>query len=103
MKSNNVGLTTLTARTMKQLPTLLVEVDVLRTVQFLPGISNVGETSTGFNVRGGNADQNLILLDDAPVFNSSPLLGFISVFNPDVYGFRPIDPKLPFAKTIYPV
>lgn len=82
--SNNVGLTTLSVRTIKQLPTLLGEVDVLRTVQLLPGVSNVGEASTGFNVRGGNADQNLILLDDAPVFNASHLLGFISVFNPDV-------------------
>ncbi len=82
--SNNVGVTTLSVRAMKQLPTLLGEVDVLRTVQFLPGVSNVGEASTGFNVRGGNADQNLILVDDAPVFNASHLLGFISVFNPDV-------------------
>ena len=84
VRSNNVGVTTLSVRTLKQLPTLLGEVDVLRTVQFLPGVSNVGEASTGFNVRGGNADQNLILLDDAPVFNASHLLGFISVFNPDV-------------------
>jgi hypothetical protein len=82
--SNDVGVTTLSVRAMKQLPTLLGEVDVLRTVQFLPGVSNVGEASTGFNVRGGNADQNLILVDDAPVFNASHLLGFISVFNPDV-------------------
>ncbi|MBC7572358.1 MAG: carboxypeptidase-like regulatory domain-containing protein, partial [Spirosoma sp.] len=84
VSSNNVGVTMLSMRTLKQLPTLLGEVDVLRTVQFLPGVSNVGEASTGFNVRGGNADQNLILLDDAPVFNASHLLGFISVFNPDV-------------------
>jgi len=84
VKSNTVGITTLSVRTLKQLPTLLGEVDVLRSVQFLPGVSNVGEASTGFNVRGGNADQNLILLDDAPVFNPSHLLGFISVFNPDV-------------------
>ncbi len=84
VSSNNVGVTMLSMRTLKQLPTLLGEVDVLRTVQFLPGVSSVGEASTGFNVRGGNADQNLILLDDAPVFNASHLLGFISVFNPDV-------------------
>lgn len=84
VSSNNIGVTNLSIRAMKQLPTLLGEVDVLRTVQFLPGVSNVGEASTGFNVRGGNADQNLILVDDAPVFNASHLLGFISVFNPDV-------------------
>lgn len=84
VRSNAVGVTTLSARTLKQLPTLLGEVDVMRTVQFLPGVSSVGEASTGFNVRGGNADQNLILLDDAPLFNASHLLGFISVFNPDV-------------------
>lgn len=56
VRSNNVGVTTLSVRTLKQLPTLLGEVDVLRTVQFLPGVSNVGEASTGFNVRGGNAE-----------------------------------------------
>ncbi len=78
------GITSLSIRTLRQLPTLLGEVDVLRTVQFLPGVSNVGEASSGFNVRGGNADQNLILLDDAPLFNAAHLLGFISVFNPDV-------------------
>ena len=84
VRSNTVGATTLSVRTLKQLPTLLGEVDVLRTVQFLPGVSNAGEATTGFNVRGGNADQNLILLDDAPLFNASHLLGFMSVFNPDV-------------------
>ncbi len=84
VRSNTVGVTTLSVRTLKQLPALLGEADVMRMVQFLPGVSNVGEASTGFNVRGGNADQNLILLDDAPLFNASHLLGFISVFNPDV-------------------
>ena len=84
VRSTAGGVTSLSIRTLKQLPTLLGEVDVLRTVQFLPGVSNVGEASSGSNVRGGNADQNLILLDDAPLFNASHLLGFISVFNPDV-------------------
>ena len=78
------GITSLSIRTLKQLPTLLGEVDVLRTAQFLPGVSNVGEASSGFNVRSGGADQNLILLDDAPLFNVSHLPGFISVFNSDV-------------------
>ncbi len=84
VKTNTVGVTTLSVRTLKQLPTLLGEVDVIRSIQLLPGVSSVGEASTGFNVRGGNTDQNLILLDDAPLFNASHLLGFMSVFNPDV-------------------
>jgi hypothetical protein len=66
-----------------KLPALLGEVDVIRTVQLLPGVSTVGEGASGFNVRGGSIDQNLILLDDAPVYNSSHLFGFFSVFNPD--------------------
>lgn len=84
VRSNAVGVTNLSVRTLKQLPTLLGEVDVVRSIQMLPGVSSVGEATTGFNVRGGSADQNLILLDDAPLFNASHLLGFMSVFNPDV-------------------
>ncbi|MGB0431544.1 MAG: TonB-dependent receptor, partial [Bacteroidia bacterium] len=68
---------------IKKLPALLGEVDVIKSIQLLPGVSSVGEGSTGFNVRGGSVDQNLILLDEAPVYNSSHLLGFFSVFNPD--------------------
>lgn len=68
---------------VEKIPALLGEVDIVRTVQLLPGVTTVGEGASGFNVRGGNVDQNLILLDDAPVFNSSHLLGFFSVFNPD--------------------
>ena len=82
--STAVGLTTLSIRTLRTLPTLLGELDVLRSVQMLPGVSSVGEASTGFNVRGGAADQNLILLDEVPLFNAQHLLGFLSVFNPDV-------------------
>lgn len=84
VRSNVGGVTTLSVRTLKQLPTLLGEVDLIRSIQLLPGVSSVGEGSTGFNVRGGNTDQNLILIDDAPLFNASHLLGFMSVFNPDV-------------------
>jgi hypothetical protein len=69
--------------TIKKMPALLGEVDVIRSIQLLPGVSTVGEGATGFNVRGGNVDQNLVLLDEAPVFNSSHLFGFFSVFNPD--------------------
>ncbi len=69
---------------IKRIPALLGEVDVVRSLQLLPGVSTVGEGASGFNVRGGNIDQNLVLLDEAPVFNSSHLFGFFSVFNPDV-------------------
>lgn len=71
-------------KTIKKMPALLGEVDVIRSIQFLPGVSSVGEGSSGFNVRGGAIDQNLVLLDEAPVYNSSHLFGFFSVFNPDV-------------------
>lgn len=69
--------------TIERLPALLGEVDVLRSIQLLPGVTSVGEGAAGFNVRGGSIDQNLVVLDEAPVFNSSHLFGFFSVFNPD--------------------
>ena len=69
--------------TIERLPALLGEVDVLRSIQLLPGVTSVGEGAAGFNVRGGSIDQNLVILDEAPVFNSSHLFGFFSVFNPD--------------------
>ena len=69
--------------TIKKMPTLLGEVEIIRSIQLLPGVSTVGEGATGFNVRGGSIDQNLVLLDEAPVYNSSHLFGFFSVFNPD--------------------
>lgn len=68
---------------IKKIPALLGEVDVLRSIQLLPGVTTVGEGASGFNVRGGAVDQNLILLDEAPIYNSSHLFGFFSVFNPD--------------------
>lgn len=70
-------------KTISEIPAFLGEVDVLRSIQSLPGVSTVGEGSSGFNVRGGGVDQNLVLLDEAPVYNSSHLFGFFSVFNPD--------------------
>jgi CarboxypepD_reg-like domain/TonB-dependent Receptor Plug Domain len=70
-------------KTIRQMPALLGEVDLVRSIQLLPGVTSVGEGASGFNVRGGNIDQNLVLLDEAPVFNSSHLFGFFSVFNPD--------------------
>ncbi|MCE3229801.1 MAG: TonB-dependent receptor plug [Bacteroidetes bacterium] len=68
---------------INKIPALLGEVDVIRAIQLLPGVTTVGEGASGFNVRGGNVDQNLILMDEAPVYNSSHLFGFFSVFNPD--------------------
>lgn len=84
VRSSDIGVTTLSVRTLRTLPVLLGELDIMRSVQLLPGVSSVGEASTGFNVRGGSADQNLILLDEVPLFNAQHLLGFLSVFNPDV-------------------
>ncbi len=78
MSTNNLRIAEI-----KRVPAFLGEVDVVKSVQLLPGVSTVGEGATGFNVRGGSIDQNLILLDEAPVFNSSHLFGFFSVFNPD--------------------
>lgn len=69
--------------TIKKLPVLIGEVDIVKTLLQLPGVSNAGEISSGFNVRGGGADQNLVLLDEAMIFNSSHLFGFLSVFNAD--------------------
>ncbi len=70
--------------TIKQRPAFLGEVDVIKSIQLLPGVSTVGEGARGFNVRGGGVGDNLVLLDGAPVFNSSHLFGFFSIFNPDV-------------------
>lgn len=69
--------------TIQKMPALLGEVDIIKSIQLLPGVNSVGEGSSGFNVRGGSIDQNLVLLDESPVYNSSHLFGFFSVFNPD--------------------
>lgn len=69
--------------TIKKMPVVLGEVDVIKSILFLPGVTNAGEGQSGFNVRGGGADQNLILLDEATIYNSSHVFGFFSVFNPD--------------------
>ncbi|TRX71746.1 TonB-dependent receptor [Carboxylicivirga sp. M1479] len=70
-------------KTIDKLPVLFGERDVLKTIQLLPGISTVSEGGNGFSVRGGSIDQNLILLDEAPVYSASHLMGFFSVFNSD--------------------
>ena len=83
ISSMEMGTSKLDIKQIQKLPALLGEVDVLKTIQMLPGVTTVGEGATGINVRGGNIDQNLILLDEAPVYNASHLFGFFSVFNPD--------------------
>ena len=84
IKSTQMGIERLSIKSIKQVPVVFGEADILRVVLTLPGVTSVGEASTGFNVRGGSADQNLILFDDATVYNPSHLLGFFSAFNPDV-------------------
>ena len=83
VKSVEMSVAKLDIKQINKIPALLGEVDVIRAIQLLPGVTTVGEGASGFNVRGGNIDQNLILLDEAPVYNSSHLFGFFSVFNPD--------------------
>jgi hypothetical protein len=83
VKTVEMSVAKLDIKQIKKVPALLGEVDIVRAVQLLPGVTTVGEGASGFNVRGGNIDQNLILLDEAPVYNSSHLFGFFSVFNPD--------------------
>ncbi len=75
---------TLDMITIKKIPALMGEVDVIKTIQLLPGVQAASEGSSGFSVRGGGTDENLILLDDAPIYNASHFLGFFSVFNNDV-------------------
>lgn len=83
VKNIEMSVNKIDIKTIRRIPALLGEVDVIRSIQLLPGVSTVGEGATGFNVRGGSIDQNLVLLDEAPVYNSSHLFGFFSVFNPD--------------------
>lgn len=73
----------LTIQQIRKMPAVMGEVDVLKSILQLPGVTNAGEGSAGFNVRGGSADQNLILLDEATIYNSSHVFGFFSVFNSD--------------------
>ena len=83
IRKPQMSVNSLSINTIKQMPVVLGEVDVIKSITLLPGVTNAGEGSSGFNVRGGSADQNLILLDEATIFNSSHLFGFFSVFNPD--------------------
>jgi len=90
VQSTEMSTAELDIKTIKKIPAFLGEVDVIRALQSIPGISSVGEGATGYNSRGGSVGQNLILLDEAPVYNASHMLGFFSVFNPDAV----IDTKL---------
>lgn len=86
LESSLTGLHTLSPMEIKELPRLMGSVDIVKAIMTLPGVSNVGEGSTGFYVRGGNVDQNLVLLDGSLVLNMSHVLGFFSAFNPDLIG-----------------
>ncbi|MDA3815762.1 MAG: TonB-dependent receptor [Prolixibacteraceae bacterium] len=81
--STEMGTVKLDPKVVKAIPVIFGEQDILKTIQLMPGVNSAGEGSSGFFVRGGQADQNLVLLDNAPVFNPSHLLGFFSVFNSD--------------------
>ncbi len=83
IKSTQMGTTKIVPKEIEKVPVLFGEKDILKTIQLLPGVSSAGEGNSGFIVRGGTADQNLIILDEAPVYNASHLLGFFSVFNSD--------------------
>ncbi|MEO1098446.1 MAG: TonB-dependent receptor [Bacteroidota bacterium] len=81
--NNEMSVAKLEPKTIKQVPAVLGEADVIRSIQLLPGITSVADGASGFNVRGGAADQNLILLDEGIIYNSAHLLGLYSVVNPD--------------------
>ena len=83
VNNTQMGKIDLTINQLKSVPALFGEVDILRTMQLLPGVRNAGEGNTGIYVRGGGPDQNLILLDDAIVYNTGHLFGFFSIFNAD--------------------
>lgn len=83
IKDPVMGVERLDPKELAKIPVLFGEKDIIKTMQLLPGVKNAGEGNAGYYVRGGTADQNLILLDEAPVYNASHLLGFFSTFNSD--------------------
>ncbi len=83
VENKKISVVNMDIKTIKEIPVIFGEVDVLKTITLLPGIQSAGEGNSGINVRGGGQDQNLILLDEATVYNASHLLGFFSVFNGD--------------------
>ncbi|MFM9909278.1 MAG: TonB-dependent receptor, partial [Chitinophagaceae bacterium] len=84
VKGTRMGLQKIDIKTIKQVPVIFGEADILRIVTTLPGVKTVGEASTGLNVRGGASDQNLILFNDATIFNPSHFFGLFSAFNPEI-------------------
>ena len=82
--NNSMSVDKLDITQIRKMPALMGEVDIIKAIQLLPGVATVGEGGSGFYVRGGAVDQNLILIDEANVYNASHLMGFFSVFNPDV-------------------
>ncbi|MEP1096200.1 MAG: TonB-dependent receptor [Cyclobacteriaceae bacterium] len=84
LADSNPGKVSFTLESIRKLPSLMGETDISRIILSLPGVQTVGEGATGFSVRGGAIDQNLILMDGVPLYNSSHLLGFFSIFNPDL-------------------
>lgn len=83
IKAPQMSVNKLSAKRIKEMPAMMGEVDVIQSLQLLPGVTNSGEASSGFNVRGGAVDQNLVLLDEAPLYNTSHFFGLFSVFNAD--------------------
>jgi ribosomal protein L25 (general stress protein Ctc) len=83
VNNNEMSVVKLKPQQIKAIPALMGEVDVIKAIQLMPGVQSSGEGFSGFNVRGGSSEQNLILLDDAPIYNASHLMGFFSVFNFD--------------------
>jgi len=83
LETTEISVNTLDSETIKAVPAVLGEVDLVKAIQLLPGVNNNGEGANGFNVRGGSEDQNLVLLDEAIIYNSAHVLGFFSVFNND--------------------
>ncbi|GAB4037381.1 TonB-dependent receptor [Spirosoma gilvum] len=81
-----LGVSQINIATLKKMPAALGEVDIMRSLQMLPGVTSVGEAANGVNIRGGTTDQNLILMDDTPIFNPTHMFGLFSVFPPDAVG-----------------
>ena len=83
VRSIEMSVNSLDVKSIKELPAVMGEVNIIKSIQLLPGVTSVGEGANGFNVREGSSDENLVLLDEMNLFNSSHLFGFFSVFNAD--------------------
>jgi hypothetical protein len=84
LKGTNTGFEKITAKSLKQIPAVMGERDIIKVALLLPGVQSVGEGSSGFNVRGAPSDQNMFYINKVPVYNTSHILGFFSAFNPDI-------------------